>query len=1013
MKRNVAFMAVILLMWSVNPVFAGSYAEKFNDYSGRDPIQTTACWNPTEHCLKQSAVEAFQTLGNHKIVGDDQGNIYILVDRYNTENSSLYLSKFDAVGNPMWEELGVKVPESVYTGNCDLKMGRDGDLLIVWTVYTPEYSVMAMKYNSAGEAVWNEPVKVNEETTITWIKGCHIGILQNGEAFIFWCDNRTGTLKPYYQLIGDDGEITWGADEAIPGVTGMVLDMDVDSVGNGRCYCMWIELDTDTNLYWNWIDKDTGFGFATPQEARISNTNNPISPGIRQLDLQNVMIGWIEESGGESQVKLIRRDTSGATPWGSDKTVDSHPDSASNLTMAGLPGGDVLLSYVMGEGVESQAYVRKITADGSSLGTRYEVDTQDWRTQGGRVPLAAISNAVYAISIRLDRYSPFLSLFKLNQNGQPEWTSGVRLANLPGAPCRVEPSFIHNSGMNRGFSITYSDSRNRFQQPFARTFVDPENPYGANDVRLCPEYLSGGQSCGAMASDGRFAVAWVTAGERYPRIMGCWYDAEWNPLLSAPVELALDLEFVETPEIDMAIDSNNRAIVGWSAYTGANSGAYLQGFLTDGSLAFDSPVKVDTADSGTNHKEISLDVYADNAIGVAWRDDRFGDYMIFARRIDSTGTPVWLGDALVFNQSGYEAKDPEVVVKGEDLVVFLSAYKSGNSKVYMISYDATGSSGPLTVVSDTFDFVDQVQSTLFGSDIVIGFIAQNSSTGINVYAQRIAGTTSSWPVTRVNVMDFGNISGLDIAKTQENRISVVFSGVNLGGYSTFLQELSSSGTRSFNTGLPVRQPEPIFSDPCTAVSKKLNTDDFFYAVLSAQDNPSGGFLNYYLSNDGGLTWYPTKKDKVLVFPSPGSDLRWGVDIYGDGSYEVSPEITQVVTTWDEEPVAVDLLLNGNVFRSNDLFSLKMRLANSGPAISVEEYVILDVVSNYWFWPRWTDTVDNRTETLETGITEETLMEFTWPADTGFATGILFYAGLLAPGGSELLGPYDWVSFDFE
>ena len=106
-------------------------------------------------------------------------------------------------------------------------------------------------------------------------------------------------------------------------------------------------------------------------------------------------------------------------------------------------------------------------------------------------------------------------------------------------------------------------------------------------------------------------------------------------------------------------------------------------------------------------------------------------------------------------------------------------------------------------------------------------------------------------------------------------------------------------------------------------------------------------------------------------------------------------------------------MDQTVYRPDDRFQLRCYLSNAGPSVLAEQFVILDVWGDYWFWPSWRQDLDFRTILLDTDSPEPTiLLDFDWPSGAGSAQGILLWAALLDPIDHQLAAPYDWVEFAF-
>ncbi len=87
------------------------------------------------------------------------------------------------------------------------------------------------------------------------------------------------------------------------------------------------------------------------------------------------------------------------------------------------------------------------------------------------------------------------------------------------------------------------------------------------------------------------------------------------------------------------------------------------------------------------------------------------------------------------------------------------------------------------------------------------------------------------------------------------------------------------------------------------------------------------------------------------------------------------------------------------------------LNHTSTAISADVYIILDVYGSYWFWPSWNTEADFAGRTLlSERTTSEIILDFVWPDYEGYFDGVILWAAALEPGTTNLIGPYDQVSF---
>jgi C1A family cysteine protease len=131
----------------------------------------------------------------------------------------------------------------------------------------------------------------------------------------------------------------------------------------------------------------------------------------------------------------------------------------------------------------------------------------------------------------------------------------------------------------------------------------------------------------------------------------------------------------------------------------------------------------------------------------------------------------------------------------------------------------------------------------------------------------------------------------------------------------------------------------------------------------------------------------------------------------------STSIAFVATSTPEpEPPAtgISCLLNNSLYHPGDPFTLSIRSCNGSPYdLPVETYVILDVFGHYWFWPEWSESPNSKINSLPAlDCEEETIVSFDWPAGSGSAQGLRFWAAMIDPVTKVLTGSHSVCEFDY-
>jgi len=143
-----------------------------------------------------------------------------------------------------------------------------------------------------------------------------------------------------------------------------------------------------------------------------------------------------------------------------------------------------------------------------------------------------------------------------------------------------------------------------------------------------------------------------------------------------------------------------------------------------------------------------------------------------------------------------------------------------------------------------------------------------------------------------------------------------------------------------------------------------------------------------------------------VPPTPTSPP--GEPTYTPIPFTPTPPVTSPTPT-PTPPMESGITIATNLteYHTGDPFLCTTTIVNTGPAINVDEYIVLDVYGSYWFWPDWGSEpgFQNRDLTEDSVYPDEVILEFVWPDVTGSVSGIKFWAALLDAASGDLFGGY--------
>lgn len=110
--------------------------------------------------------------------------------------------------------------------------------------------------------------------------------------------------------------------------------------------------------------------------------------------------------------------------------------------------------------------------------------------------------------------------------------------------------------------------------------------------------------------------------------------------------------------------------------------------------------------------------------------------------------------------------------------------------------------------------------------------------------------------------------------------------------------------------------------------------------------------------------------------------------------------------------AAEIRIFEPILEADEFFSVVARLTNAEMTSQhLMEYIVLDVLGNFWFWPEWTSTPSALAITLAPlQILDQTILEFIWPENVGELDNIRFWIVLTNPETGDVFGSFDMSEF---
>ncbi len=119
-------------------------------------------------------------------------------------------------------------------------------------------------------------------------------------------------------------------------------------------------------------------------------------------------------------------------------------------------------------------------------------------------------------------------------------------------------------------------------------------------------------------------------------------------------------------------------------------------------------------------------------------------------------------------------------------------------------------------------------------------------------------------------------------------------------------------------------------------------------------------------------------------------------------------------TQNPDALIQELELSSEMFHPGDLFELYVNTMNPGTGTySIDQYIALQVLTSFYFWPSWETAIDSEPRTFPAGYDDsEEILTFNWPSGTGSFSGLAFWVVAMDKATGDLAGPYDSVEFGY-
>ncbi len=372
-------------------------------------------------------------------------------------------------------------------------------------------------------------------------------------------------------------------------------------------------------------------------------------------------------------------------------------------------------------------------------------------------------------------------------------------------------------------------------------------------------------------------------------------------------------------------DGSGGAIIAWQDERAGNYDIYARRINSSGTPQWTADgVAVCTASNSQNYPQLIPD--GTGGAIVTWADQRAGNVDIYARRINSSGTPQWTADGVAVCTAADFQQSPQITTDGSDGAIIAWGDRRSGSNDDVYAQRVNGSGTPLwtgdgvavcTAANDQYD----PQITVDGSGgAVIVWEDARPATSTDIYAQRVnSAGVPQWTVNGEGVSTAAN-NQENPQMTADGSGGAIFTWDDMRSASFFdvyTQRIDSSGTPRWTVG-----GMPVSTAANDQVDPQIAGDGTGGAIIAWEDARSGTDFDIYtqrVSNPapvvGGITPASGTGDTTVHV----SDLAgaWFSDVGGAPEVRLErsgqPDITATgVSVVSDSRITCDLDLAGAV-----------------------------------------------------------------------------------------------------
>jgi hypothetical protein len=723
----------------------------------------------------------------------------------------------------------------------------------------------------------------------------------SGNFVITWSDYRNGSFTNapdiYAQRYNSSGaplgtnfKVNDDAGTAVHGYPTIAAD------GSGNFVIAWYDYRSITNsdIYaqrYNSSGTPLGTNFKVNDDI---GTSGQAAPGIAMDGSGNFVITWADARNVNADIYAQRYNSSG-TPLSTNFKVNDDVGTADQVIPAiAIDGsGNFVMTWYDYRNGNWDIYAQRYNSSGAPLGTNFEVndDVGTAKQYGYGPAITADGSGNFVIAWEDDRNgNPDVYAQRYNSSGTPLGTN-FKVNDDVGTAYQYCPAIAIDGSGN--FVITWEDHRYSRMDIYAQKYNFSGTPLGANfkvnDNAGPPDHY---WPAIAMDGSGNFVITWEdNRSGYYWDIYAQRYDSSCTPL-GANFGVNDDIGPTDQNYPAIALDGSGNFVITWQDGRSGNYDIYARRHNSSGTpLSTNFKVNDDAGTASQNRSVIAI--AGSGKFVITWEDYRNGNYDIYAQRYNSSCTP--LGTNFKVNDDVGTADQfiPAMALDGSgNFVITWGDYRNGNLDIYAQRYNSSGI--PLSTnfkVNDDVGTANQSSPTIAadGSGNFVISWEDNRNGNYDIYAQKY--NSSGTPLgANFKVND-------DIETAHQYYPAIAMDGSGnfvitweddriIGGYSFDIY-----AQRYNTTGTPLGTNFKVNDDVGTADQSNpaVGLDGLGNFVISWEDNRNGNYDIYAQKYNSSGT--PVQSNYLIPNPLYSS--------YEQGLPAVAANNSNIFFTWQD------------------------------------------------------------------------------------------------------------------